>query len=377
MTTPRFQIENRRIFFEGSALPGPEHNAAFANLLRCPDGSLLLAHRIGTHKNSAAGAQRLWRSRDDGVTWTRVAFPFTQTSAGLPAELRTVAMSDLGSGKIALLLTWIEHPDDAATLVNPKTEGLLPIHIGWSSSLDSGSTWTPLAEIPVAPLVQPAGNGPMIRLPDGGLVVAFETYKHYDDPMPWSSSSAIAISADEGRTWKSKVVAIDPSHGISYYDQHLHALSDGTLLNMMWVDDRRKPGISEIWAMKSGDFGRSWSVPAPTGIEGQFSTALALRDGRLLMLYVVRHGAPAIRMALGSPDGREWEAREDWVFYSHGGDDLARAKGGGYAAYLQNMATWTFGWPSLELLADGSVLAGYYTGEGDRTSVWLARIAVE
>ncbi|MBI4027811.1 MAG: exo-alpha-sialidase [Verrucomicrobia bacterium] len=370
-----FSIQNDVLFCEGTAAPGPAHNAAFPHFLRCADGSLLLVHRVGAQKNSPVGELWLWRSRDDGETWRRVPFP-CKTPAGNPADFRPASVSDIGSGRIAMLLTWIDHPDDSPLLVNPKTEGLLPVHIGWTASVDQGATWTAPREIDVSPLVQPAGNGPMRRLPNNDLLVPFETYKHFDDPSPWSANAATAVSHDNGKTWASQIIAADPSHQVSYFDPHVYPLRDDSLLNVMWADDRRRAGVSEIIWTRSTDGGRSWSAPAPTGLDGQFSTVIELGDGRLLMLYVVRHGHPAIRMAMGSADGREWQTRDDWIFHSHSTDDLARSKGKDFGDYLQNMGQWTFGWPALASLPDGNLLAGYYTGQGDRSSVHLARIAI-
>jgi len=367
-----FSVSPASVLVEGSAGPGPRHNAALPSLLRCPDGSLLLAHRIGTHKNSADGTQWLWRSVDEGKSWARVPFSFAKRPL---VEFRTAALSDIGGDQIAMLLTWLDHPDETAPLVNAKTEGLLPIHIGWTVSSNCGETWTSLREINVSPLVQPAGNGPMLRLPNGELLVAFETYKHYDDPSPWSAGAGIAISPDEGRTWLPKVIAADATHRLSYYDQHVRVLRDGTLLSLMWVDDRGRPGMSEIWAMRSTDTGLTWSAPAPTGIQGQYSTAIALNDGRWLMFYVLRHDDPSIRMAVGSPDGGSWETCDECKLYAQRTDDLTSSKGKGYAAYLQGMAKWTFGWPSAVRVPGGGVLASYYAGEGDHSSVFLAKVA--
>ncbi len=354
-------ISERRILCEGSSAPGPLHNAALPSLLRCPDGSLLLAHRIGTHKNSADGTHWLWRSRDDGATWTRVPFAIDQSG-----ELRVATLSDIGGGQIALLLTWLDHPDDVSPLLNATTEGLLPIHIGWMTSADNGEHWTELRPMDVA--AQPAGNGPLRRLPNGDLLVAFETYKHYDDPSPWSANAGIAWSSDAGRTWQTQIIAADPAHRYSYFDQHVHVLADGSLLDVLWVDDRQKPGASAVHWLRSTDNGRSWSPPAPTGLEGQYATLIELRDGRVLLFYVVRHGDSAIKIAV--------DYREVGVLYSQTANDLARVKNQGFTAHLQNMAQWTFGWPAAVELRDGSVLAAYYAGEGDRSSVYLARIEI-
>jgi hypothetical protein len=374
----RIRVQDVGILCDGSASPGPAHNAAFPNLLRCPDGSILAAHRVGSRKDSADGTQRLWRSCDEGAKWSPLVFPFARTPAGNVGEFRIVALSDIGGGAAAMLITWIDHLDDVSPLGNAKTEGLMPIHIGWTVSTDNGTTWSqPLREIDVSPLIQPAGNGPIVRLANGDLLVAFETYKEWDDPSPWSARSAMAVSSDEGRTWRSQILAADPSHRLSYFDQHVHQLPDGSLLSIMWVDDRQNPGASTIQRMHSRDGGRTWSAPAPTGLSGQLSTLMPLPDGRLLMFYVVRHSDSAIRIALTSPDGTEWRTQPDWTLYAHAANDLSRTQGKDFGDYLAGMQKWTFGWPSGVVLRDGSILAAYYRGAGDRCSVHLARVTID
>jgi hypothetical protein len=369
----KVSVQPLGVFCEGSPAPGPTHNVAFPSLFRCADGSLLLVHRVGSQKNSAVGELWLWRSRDEGASWARVPFA-SRTPTGQPADFRPASISDIGHGRIAMVLTWIEHPDDSPLLVNPKTEGLLPVHIGWITSSDNGATWSAPRAIHVAPFVQPAGNGPILRLPNHDLLVPFETYKEFDDPSPWSANAAVAISHDDGNTWNSRSIAADPSRQVSFFDPHLYALGNGALLGLMWADDRRKAGASEIVWSHSTDGGRSWSAPAPTGLPGQYSTALQRPDGRWLMLYVVRHGDSAIRIAVGSTDGAKWQTREDWVLYSQRANDLAAAQGREFGDYLQQMGQWSFGWPATITLRDGAILAAYYAGAGDRSSVYLARI---
>src|SRR5688500_628465 len=103
------------------------HNAAFASLVRCDEGSILLVHRVGTDKNSADGTLLLWRSRDDGVRWQKLGMPFPTTPSGRRGEFRPVGISKLARGRIVMLATWIDHTDDHSPIVNPVTEGLMPI----------------------------------------------------------------------------------------------------------------------------------------------------------------------------------------------------------------------------------------------------------
>jgi len=146
------------------------------------------------------------------------------------------------------------------------------------------------------------------------------------------------------------------------------------VIDMPWVDDRRKPSRSEIFLVRSVDGGRTWAKPEPTGISGQYSTVVELADGRLLLLYVQRTGEPSIRIRKSNDGGRSWDPTDSLVLHSQTADDLAAASKQSYEDYLRNMARWSFGWPTAVELPNGGLLVSYYVGEDDRSSVMLARV---
>jgi hypothetical protein len=371
------RIAHTETFFEGSAQPCRTSNAAFPSLVNCGNRTLLMAHRVGTEKNSADGTQYLWRSVDDGRTWSRIPFPLSPAENGLLREYRTAALSMIGEGRVGMLLTWLDHFDALSPLANPETGGLIPLHIGWTESIDSGMSWAPIREITVSPAVQPCGNGPMVRLPTGRLLAAFETYKHWDDPTPWSAQSLVVASDDNGETWKTPiVVAADPEMNRFYWDHHLLVLNDGTLLDVCFSDDARKPGVSDIYVTRSRDDGETWSTAAPTGIQGQFSEVHQMPDGRLAIFYVVRTGNPSIRVRIGGADGQSWQSDDALILHSQQHDDLENSRNGDFSEYLDTMASWTFGWPSAVRLTATEWLAAYYVGRGNQSSIRLSRLAV-
>lgn len=362
-------------FFEDTDPQSRFHNTAFPSLLRCP-GSLLLCHRVGRSKNSADGTLRFWRSENEGASWLDLGCPFPATPSGLPGEFRPSGLSLLDNGRIGILLTWIDHPDDVTPLLNPETEGLLPIHIGWAESDDNGAIWGAIGKIEVAPAVQPAGNGSLVVTADGAWLAAFETYKPFDDPTPWSADSLCVRSIDQGASWSRPIiVAKDDGLDRCYWDHHITCLRNGTLLGALWMDDRRRPGISEVKLTLSTDNGLTWELLEHDEIRGQHSKITELRDGRLLLTYVRREGEPSIRMRLGTAEG--WEPEDALVLYSHTQHDLARSGDGSFGDYLGDMSTWSFGWPSvLQLGDDDSLLAMYYVGHDDFSALRMARVAL-
>jgi sialidase-1 len=367
----QLSVTHRATLFEDRNSDSRYHNAAFPSLVRCPDGSILLAHRVGSKKNSADGKQLLWRF--DGREWQRQSL---QLSCALPPlrELRTAALSNLGDEKLSMLVTWIDHPDPSCPIANPETEGLLPVHIGFTVSADSGVTWSPVSEIPVHPLEQPCGNGPVRRGQDGRWVAAFEVYKHYADASPWSARAAAVCSLDNGCTWLSpQIIAQDPALQICYWDLHLVTLKEGRWLGLGWLDDRQHPGQSATYWVQSTD-GENWSPPRKTGIEGQFIDLLELPDGRLILCYVTRAEHPAIRIRVVDADPLSWPEAVDHFVYEQDRNDLADADRGSFGDYLRGMSQWSFGWPSLLLLDEDRLLVAFYSGGDDFSGIRLAEV---
>jgi hypothetical protein len=111
-------------------------------------------------------------------------------------------------------------------------------------------------------------------------------------------------------------------------------------------------------------------------LRGQYADLCPLADGRLLMTYVMRDASsPSIQLRIGNADGSAWQADDALVVYNQTRDDLRDARQG-YDDYLRSMATWSFGWPCTIQLADGSLLAAYYTGCGKGSGLRIARISM-
>jgi Neuraminidase (sialidase) len=374
--TPQFiELIVCHTFFEGSHESCSTSNAAFPSLLNCGNGTLLMAHRVGSQKNTADGTQYLWRSDDHGATWRRIPLTFRQPDDRNLREYRTAALSDIGNGRIAMLLTWIDHFNFDEAICNTETGGLMPLNIGWRESTDNGLTWSELREISVAPISQPCSNGTLVRLPGGRLIAGFETYKAWDDASPWSARSMLAWSDDDGATWQTPVqVAGDATHDKFYWDHHLLSLGNDELVDVMWADEASKPGVSSICTTRSTDGGATWETPRSTGISGQYAELIHMDGNEFLLTHVQRSGNPSIHIRRGRHDKGVWTFSDDYVLYSQQHDDLLAAKEGEFVDYLSTMATWSFGWPSMIRLDGGTLLCAYYIGRGHQASIKLARL---
>jgi len=98
---------------------------------------------------------------------------------------------------------------------------------------------------------------------------------------PWTGdldTSSVMRSTDGGRRWTEH--AVPDSRGCVH--MALLDLADGTMLALYrsrWAD--------RIYASRSGDAGRTWSVPAPTGLRNNNSSiaATVLVDGRIALVF--------------------------------------------------------------------------------------------
>ncbi len=90
--------------------------------------------------------------------------------------------------------------------------------------------------------------------------------------------SAVMISCDQGRTWSRH----DVPQSTGAVHMNVHQLADGTLLGLFrsrWADN--------IYASRSTDLGRTWSVPTPTELPNNNSSIqyIRLASGELALVY--------------------------------------------------------------------------------------------
>ncbi len=169
---------------KGEVLPfAPQPiNTAF----RGPDGTVY----FGTDGIEAQSL--LWASKDNGKTWydTKGRTGGRHTTFVMLKDNRILGMG----GK------------------NSNVEGYMPM----TFSSDGGATWTPKAKSPFAAVG--SNQRPVImRLQSGRLFFAgdFQDIKMMDNPPPkdiTERGAYVALSDDEGRTWKIKKLSLAPEH---------------------------------------------------------------------------------------------------------------------------------------------------------------------
>ncbi len=373
-------ITDRGTVFDASLATPKVRFCTFTALERLSNGTLVVAFRTGSAKDSADEDIRILVSDDEGATWHTVFEGFGSFPPGSGGRIRAVGLTEIGPGRLVGSFMWLDHSDPALPLASPETQGILPSKIFVAESEDAGRSWAPLQQVPLEPHKGNATTGNVLVLRDGTLALPYEAWKEYDDPNPGKHHAALRLSSDGGKTWTGPtIVAHDPQGRLFYWDQRLcvHP-QDGRLMAMFWTHDRQAQQDVPIHIAWGAPDGGKWSVPSSTGIVGQICAPLSLSGDRVFAAYVHRHDPPSLRAILSDDFGRSWEAAPELAFYrkTRGGKESGMGGKRDFGDYWADMSIWTFGHPAAAPLPDGDVLVAYYAGDETAMGIHWVRIAV-
>lgn len=316
-------------------------------------------------------------SRDGGQSWTEPTEPFVDPMPnGKPGTLRGIGLTPLGGQRVCALTTWVDASEPDKPFFDAESEVLLDCQLFMSISEDGGRTWPALQRIEAHPYNQPTpATGPIVALPDGRIMCQFELNKGAHQQGDWVHKPVIKVSADDGRSWGPAVTpAHDPGNRIYYWDQRPTALRDGTLINAYWVYDRQASSYMNTRVNFSHDSGQTWTQPIDIGFEAQPSPVVELPDGRLVMVYMDRTQAVAVRARISEDHGQTWpEATQ--VTIAEGPTMAAQRHYDNMAdAWRAMEKQFAMGLPSAVVTKEGDIAITYYGGEDvDHTTIHLAR----
>ncbi|MBR1576171.1 MAG: exo-alpha-sialidase [Bacteroidales bacterium] len=213
-------------------------------------------------------------------------------------------------------------------------------NMGYSVSEDGGRSWSPARDLG-KPCIMAFTS--IIRLSNGDYLGLYHRGLSDQDRNPlklWQ-----ALSHDGGLTWdESRLVGEYP--GKSPCEPCVFRSPDGKRLICVARENRRL-GCSLM--MTSDDEGGHWSEmkETPWGLTGDRHQMQYLADGRII--FVFRDMAP------GSP------TRGHFVAWTGTCNDLLSGYSGQYKVkLLHNYAGWDCGYPGLEQLPDGTLVATTY-----------------
>ena len=222
-----------------------------------------------------------------------------------------------------------------------QVQGDLPYrNMGYSVSEDGGRTWSPVVDLG-KPCIMAFTS--IVRLNNGDLLGMY--HRGYSDQDRNPLKLWQAVSHDGGLTWDESVLAGEMEER-SPCEPCVFRSPNGKTLICLARENRRR-GLSLF--MGSKDEGKTWTTlrEAPWGITGDRHMLRYLPDGRILCVF--RDMAPL------SPTKGHFVA---WVgTYT----DLTNSLSGQYRVkLLHSYAGWDCGYPGLEQLPDGTLVATTY-----------------
>ncbi len=363
------------------AAAGPPHGrvCAHTTISRIHDGTVLVAFRRGSERDSLDGHVCVYASTDQGETWEQ-----RHDGVGLgawddtPGEVKCLAIAELTPGKLIGTSLWVDRSRPELPWIHPQTQGLLPMRVFHTTSTDGGRTWGHRQAVPTAPhaAASPCSSS-VLALPGGVLAQPYEHWKAYDDRTTPRPGARLRLSSDAGATWPEYVtVAVHPDAALYYWDQRLGRHPDtGQLVAMFWTHDATVGEDRDIHIAWGTPDGRSWTTPVGTGLPGQHCQPLPVGGDQLVAVYTHRRHPPGIRAALSHDFGRTWDRTRDLVVYaSPAGTESGTGASRDQRELWQDMLAWRFGHPRAVLLPDGDILVAFYAGDDAAVGVRWARL---
>ncbi|MCK5803879.1 MAG: exo-alpha-sialidase [Lentisphaeria bacterium] len=351
----------------------------FPSLVALSDGTLLVACKAGSNKDSDDGTIEMFRSSDNGTTWSGPTIPFAPTKVdGLRGSYALCYMTELESGHLLAACMWVDRESyPGKPLFNPDTEGCLPMAILLSDSYDFGNTWTALRKVPLPDEIGPPSlTNPLIKLASGSLLMSIETNKPYTDGSKWHQKVVFLPSRDAGKTWEEAVSAVyDPTGRIFNWDRRVGVAHDGTIATFLWTYDSEVKTYLNIHRRLSSDDGATWSEAEDLGFADQAGPPAVLANGSMVLCWVDRFGSRSIRARFASSVDEGFDQNTEIEIYHHELPDKREAKTVTTGETLEDMGLWTYGLPYAATLPDGNVLIVYYAGNHTTMNVRWCRIS--
>lgn len=348
----------------------------FPAVCQLSDGILLLTCRSGSSKDSVDETVELYRSSDEGSTWSNPETPFSKAYVnGKQSSFRLCYLTEISTDHLLAASMWIDRETYIGKpFFNPQTEGCLPMGIFFADSFDRGETWSEWRHVDLPEeLGPPSLTNPIIKLPDGTLLMNIETNKHYHDSSKWYQRVVCLHSTDKGQTWDEPVDAgFDPTGQIFNWDQRVGMTTDGELASFSWTYDTVIQTYLNIHRRLSDDGGYSWSDAEDIGITDQAGHPAILHDGRTILAWVDRYNTQSIRARLASHISADFDLTSEVIIYTHQANDVHQSDDTG--TLLDEMSIWSFGLPYAEILANGDVMVVYYAGNSQMMDIYFARL---
>lgn len=357
--------------------PGYESiHAHFPFIEQLSKEELICFYSRGSAMTSADKVVAKLRSTDGGNTWKEEGVVRDPSRDDKKFCYYHGAATKLKNGKLIAVLTRFDRSNPDELMWDPETGGYPDPDIVVLRSEDNGHLWSKPEIVPFPEGMIGNHAGTIIELDDKNLMLNFETWKHSGDSEAAKQKSLALISENEGKSWDNVITVADGSReNINYFDQRITKLGNGRLLALFWTHDMKTDKDLMVHRSISDDNGRTWSGPEPTNINGAVTYPVKLDDGRLLAVYVLRHGGkPGIMAALSDDEGKSWDLADQVRLWDASGRDIIGIKKEGE---LEQMLGFAFGMPHAKLLSNGDIMSCFWCTSASITHIRWCRLRVE
>ena len=345
------------------------------------DGSVICAYRQGSTKHSRDASLLCCRSTDRGLTWQHPVDVFDRRSAAAALSVHAGAVAQAGDGSIVAVLTAVTMADEPDSYIFSAQGRTLKQQLYGVRSLDGGVTWGDPQPISLGGA---AGNFYVGTRPHplvtGELLLVLETTE--EDGR--ETVVATALNPHDLTCSVPVPCVDDPTAQVSYGDGRCTQLDDGRILLLTWAFATGGERSFPPHRSTSSDGGRTWTAPSDTRTSGQVISPLSLGEGRVIAATNLRAVRPGIRLRFSDDEGQTfraspsvllWEAREERIV----AEPLEEPEEGAVdeSGIWDELPDYSFGYPDLVRLDDGSVLLTYYAVIGGATVVRACSFRVD
>jgi len=319
-----------------------------------------LSQQSERHSIVARGTKKVYHGHPTTVLLPDGRTMFCVWTYGHGGKLGPMKRSDDGG------VTWselLDVPDNWSAvkncptiyrLVDPRGKARLFVFAGHGSgagksmhsaySEDDGQTWTPMKSTGLAGAVMPFCD---IKPIDGGKRLLGITNIRRPGETQDKRSNIIAqsISEDGGLTWSAPWQIVLDLPGLKPCEPELIRSPDGKQLLCLMRENVKRVSLF----MTSDDEGRTWSLPEPVAatLYGDRHKAKYTSDGRLVICF--------------RDTGLESKTKNHFVAWVGSYDDIVRQQPGQYRVkLLHSHGGWDCGYPGVEVLPDGTIVATTY-----------------
>ena len=347
----------------------------FSSFVSLSNGSILATVRGGKNKDSELEGVEFFRSDDEGKNWSEPLAPFNNVEVdNLKGSLKLCYLTEISDSHIIASFLWIDRSTiPGKELFNAETEGCLPMKILLADSYDNGSTWSKLRKVNLPNEIGPPSlTNPIMKLPNGKLIMSIENNKHYYDQSKWYQKNVFICSIDNGKTWsKPYLAAGDKTGRIFNWDLRCGVNDSGIITSFAWTYDSVKKNFLNIHQRISNDEGNTWSQPKDLNISDQPSHPAILKNGKVVLAYVDRFKDQSIKVRASDNLNASFDKTSEITIFNQ---NKIKQNSKDLGGLLADMNMWSFGLPYADVLNSGKVLVFYYAGNDKKMDLHWTRL---